>query len=109
MSHDFEKERRRQPTHSMVSDNSFLRDSYTTSGTNGEGPSTYDPTAKETLMPSPARTPMYHSNMSHYDFGNPPSTARTLSPPPTAPSAQFGTLGRTHHDGSRGSKFTEDV
>ncbi|KAF2249468.1 hypothetical protein BU26DRAFT_318572 [Trematosphaeria pertusa] len=69
---------------------------------------------KETLMPSPARTPIIH----HPDDAPPFGTSRngggsTLSPPHT-PNPDFpprGTLGRSHpsHDGSRSSRFTENV
>ncbi|KAH7136074.1 hypothetical protein B0J11DRAFT_178123 [Dendryphion nanum] len=69
---------------------------------------------RERIMPSPARTPVIH----HPDDAPPWGTSRnggnsTLSPPHT-PNAAFpprSTLGRSHpsHDGSRSSRFTEDV
>ncbi|KAF2686112.1 hypothetical protein K458DRAFT_208595 [Lentithecium fluviatile CBS 122367] len=74
---------------------------------------------EERVMPSPARTPVIH----HPDDAPPWGTSRngggsTLSPPHT-PSNPFvdpihiprGTLGRSHpsHDGSRSSRFTENV
>ncbi|ORY06122.1 hypothetical protein BCR34DRAFT_590681 [Clohesyomyces aquaticus] len=70
--------------------------------------------AKERIMPSPARTPVIH----HPDDAPPFGASRngggsTLSPPhtPNPDVPPKGTLGRSHpsHDGSRGSRFTEDV
>ncbi|KAF2175674.1 hypothetical protein K469DRAFT_56057 [Zopfia rhizophila CBS 207.26] len=70
---------------------------------------------KERIMPSPARTPVIH----HPDDAPPFGTSRDggqspfMSPPhsPNPEAPQRGTLGRSHpsHDGSRGSRFTEDV
>ncbi|OCK79801.1 hypothetical protein K432DRAFT_58381 [Lepidopterella palustris CBS 459.81] len=65
---------------------------------------------KEKLMPSPARTPVVHHPEEFPTLrGSTIAGSGSLSPPqsPLLP----GTLGRSHpsHDGSRGSKFTEDV
>lgn len=69
---------------------------------------------KERIMPSPARTPVVH----HAGDAPPWGASRngggsTLSPPqsPNPSVPPRGTLGRSHpsHDGSRGSRFTEDV
>lgn len=67
---------------------------------------------EERVRPSPARTPVIH----HADdapWGTSRSGGGTLSPPLT-PNPDFpprGTLGRSHpsHDGSRSSRFTENV
>ncbi|KAF2656160.1 hypothetical protein K491DRAFT_704146 [Lophiostoma macrostomum CBS 122681] len=69
---------------------------------------------KERIMPSPARTPVIH----HPDDAPTWGTSRngggsTLSPPvsPNPDHPAIGTLGRSHpsHDGSRSSRFTENV
>ena len=109
MARDFEKERQARST---LSDASFYRDSYTSGASGGQGPSTYDPTTKEIMMPSPARTPVVHSGGPFApDLANLPRTSRsTLSPPQTPRATEALTsLGRSHHDGSRGSRFTEEV
>ncbi|KAF2875618.1 hypothetical protein BDV95DRAFT_626136 [Massariosphaeria phaeospora] len=67
----------------------------------------------ERVMPSPARTPI----ITHPDDAPPFGTSRnggsTLSPPlsPNPDYPRGGTLGRSHpsHDGSRSSRFTENV
>lgn len=84
-----------------------------TGGAYSSSPS-YRPTTKETLMPSPARTPVVHHSAS-YSIAGTASTrgghdsSSHLSPPQSPKLA--GTLGRSHPsmDGSRGSRFTEDV
>ncbi|KAF2758016.1 hypothetical protein EJ05DRAFT_500533 [Pseudovirgaria hyperparasitica] len=74
---------------------------------------------KEMMMPGPARTPVVHEPR-HPPYGFAPvggagahtSGTSTLSPPLSPhPFPRAGTLGRSHPslDGSRGSKFTEDV
>ncbi|KAF2729188.1 hypothetical protein EJ04DRAFT_76783 [Polyplosphaeria fusca] len=92
-----------------LSGSSFYRDDtgfYGGIGTKELGKETGEPShsgamvTKERIMPSPARTPVIH-----HPEGD-------LSPPHTPnPAVPRGTLGRSHpsHDGSRGSKFTEDV
>jgi hypothetical protein len=69
--------------------------------------------AKEKFMPSPARTPVIHHPEDVPPFGGTPkgsNFSRPQSPPLGTPRPR-GTLGRSHpsFDGSRGSKFTEDV
>ena len=84
----------------------------------GETSNTGTVARDERVMPSPARTPVIH----HPDDAPPWGTSRnggsTLSPPqsPNNPFADpahvpRGTLGRSHpsHDGSRSSRFTENV
>ncbi|KAF2785987.1 hypothetical protein K505DRAFT_156395 [Melanomma pulvis-pyrius CBS 109.77] len=72
--------------------------------------------AKERVvtMPSPARTPtIHHANQAPPPFGTSRNGGSTLSPPhsPNPAMPPRGTLGRSHpsQDGSRNSKFTEDV
>ncbi|KAF2139734.1 uncharacterized protein K452DRAFT_310627 [Aplosporella prunicola CBS 121167] len=72
---------------------------------------------EENMRPSPARTPVVHQGPGGHTsmlWG----PGETLSIPPDSPrrpgshsSTPRGTLGRSHpsHDGSRGSRFTEDV
>ncbi|KAF2834731.1 hypothetical protein M501DRAFT_999975 [Patellaria atrata CBS 101060] len=74
----------------------------------------YAATESETLMPSPARTPVVHSPGPHASFLG--GRVENYTPPqtPARPphlSGLPGTLGRSlpSQDGSRGSKFTEDV
>ncbi|KAK8257166.1 hypothetical protein IWZ00DRAFT_1442 [Phyllosticta capitalensis] len=82
----------------------------------GAGPSTpgFPPdrpatpgTPVETLRPSPARTPVVHQSPRHPSMFTGPGE---VFEPPIRPGSR-GTLGRSlgSHDGSRGSKFTEDV
>jgi hypothetical protein len=87
-----------------LSETSFYRDShgyYGGSGADLAGPS--QPSEKERFMPSPARTPVIHHPYSA--VSSPPHT------PSTRPSHEHGTLGRSlpSLDGSRGSRFTENV
>jgi hypothetical protein len=100
-----------------ISETSFYRDSQGFYGGTGVDPSTEigpatDPFAdKETLMPSPARTPVVHQPYTFPSAGNDSTLASPPLSPMPATAAGPGTLGRSHpsHDGSRGSKFTEDV
>ncbi|KAK7562860.1 hypothetical protein BKA81DRAFT_405099 [Phyllosticta paracitricarpa] len=64
-------------------------------------------TPVETLRPSPARTPVVHQSPRHPSMFTGPDEVFDLPPRP----GSRGTLGRSlgSHDGSRGSKFTEDV
>ncbi|KAF2257496.1 hypothetical protein CC78DRAFT_588497 [Lojkania enalia] len=68
---------------------------------------------KERIMPSPARTPVIHHPEDAPPFGTSRNGGGTLSPPltPNTDRPPRPTLGRSHpsHDGSRGSRFTEDV
>jgi hypothetical protein len=65
-----------------------------------------DTIAEEKMRPSPARTPVIH----HAD-DVPPFRGGPSNPPLSPVPKTLGTLGRSHpsFDGSRGSKFTEDV
>lgn len=65
----------------------------------------------ETIRPSPARTPVVHQGPIGQHTSMLWGPGDNLSPDsPVRPSSR-GTLGRSHpsHDGSRGSRFTEDV
>jgi hypothetical protein len=78
------------------------------------GPSNYGTVGtKERIMPSPARTPIIHHPDDAPPFGASRNGGSTLSPPhsPNPDLPPRGTLGRSHpsHDGSRSSRFTENV
>jgi hypothetical protein len=69
---------------------------------------------KERIMPSPARTPTVHHPNDAPPFGASRNGGGNAFSPPHSPNpdvAPKGTLGRSHPslDGSRGSRFTEDV
>lgn len=71
--------------------------------------------SKERVMPSPARTPVIHHPDEAPAFGSPRNGGGSTLSPPTTPNnpehTPRGTLGRSHpsHDGSRSSRFTENV
>ena len=77
-------------------------------------PSSGDMGTVERVMPSPARTPVIrHPDEGPPPFGQSRNGGGTLSPP-LSPNPDFpprGSLGRSHpsHDGSRSSRFTENV
>jgi hypothetical protein len=79
----------------------------------GESSATGAMGTKERIMPSPARTPVIHHPDDAPAWGtNRNGGGSTLSPPVSPnPDAPRGTLGRSHpsHDGSRSSRFTENV
>ncbi|KAF2742752.1 hypothetical protein M011DRAFT_481376 [Sporormia fimetaria CBS 119925] len=83
-------------------------------GTEAGGPSNYGTIgAKERFMPSPARTPVIHHPEDAPPWGSSRNGGSVLSPP-HSPNPEFPprqTLGRTHIslDGSRSSRFTENV
>jgi hypothetical protein len=78
------------------------------------GPSNYGAIGtKERIMPSPARTPVIHHPNDAPPWGTSRNGGSTLSPP-HSPNPDFTpkpTLGRSlpSHDGSRSSRFTENV
>lgn len=83
-------------------------------GKEASGPSNYGTiAAKERIMPSPARTPIIHHPDDAPPFGANRSGGNPFSPPhsPAPDIPPRGTLGRSHpsHDGSRSSRFTENV
>jgi hypothetical protein len=67
----------------------------------------------ERMMPGPARTPVIHHPDDAPPFGTSRNGGSMFSPPrtPNAGTPPRGTLGRSHpsHDGSRSSRFTENV
>lgn len=77
-------------------------------------PSTGAMGTKERFMPSPARTPVVHHAGDAPPWGMSRNGGGSTLSPPQSPNPSVpprGTLGRSHpsHDGSRGSRFTEDV
>ncbi|KAF2503175.1 hypothetical protein BU16DRAFT_31952 [Lophium mytilinum] len=92
---------------STLSGSSFYRDSQGFYGGPGVpvGAAAVGGITEEKMMPSPARTPVIHHPDEDPPFRDGPSPPHSPVPLP------LGTLGRSHpsHDGSRGSKFTEDV
>ncbi|KAF2275528.1 uncharacterized protein EI97DRAFT_77565 [Westerdykella ornata] len=78
------------------------------------GPATYGTIGtKERFMPSPARTPVIHHPDDAPPWGASRNGGSTFSPPhtPNPDGPPRPTLGRSHpsHDGSRSSRFTENV
>jgi hypothetical protein len=78
--------------------------------------------SKERVMPSPARTPVVHHPEEEIPWGTPRSHGGSTLSPPRSPNnlnpfndppilPPLGTLGRSRpsHDGSRSSRFTENV
>lgn len=102
-----------------LSGSSFYRDSQGFYGGPGiaatataAGRSHHAGVEKEKLMPSPARIPVVHHPEEYPPLRDPVVPSGAPQSPPRPPQSEpRGTLGRSHpsHDGSRGSKFTEDV
>ncbi|CAI6333231.1 unnamed protein product [Periconia digitata] len=81
----------------------------------GDSPSTGAMGTQELVRPSPARTPIVHHRDDAPVFGASRNGGGSTLSPPLTPNPDYsgprGTLGRSHpsHDGSRSSRFTENV
>lgn len=88
-------------------DFAFAKEVGDSSGTGARG-------TQEMVRPSPARTPVLHHRDDAPVFGASRNGGGSTLSPPLTPNPDYpprGTLGRSHpsHDGSRSSRFTENV